>query len=108
MKMLSFRIQNYRSINDSGWVDVDDIAVIVGKNESGKTSLLKALWKFNPFKPESYSLDREWPRGRRKDRSLDKPVATVKFEFSAEEKRANRGIAFFCKRSRWCSNNKDI
>jgi len=87
MKMVSFRIQNYRSINDSGWVDIDDIAVIVGKNESGKTSLLKALWKFNPFKPEAYSLDREWPRGKRKDRSLDKPVATVKFEFSAEEKK---------------------
>lgn len=85
MKMTKFRIQNFRSINDSGWVTVDDIAVIVGKNESGKTSLLKALWKFNPFKAEPYSLDREWPRGRRKDRSPDQPVSTVAFEFNEDE-----------------------
>ncbi|WP_082814691.1 AAA family ATPase [Collimonas fungivorans] len=61
MKLAAFRVQNYRSIIDSGWVSIDDIAVIVGKNESGKTSLLKALLKFNPFKAEPYSLDREWP-----------------------------------------------
>jgi ABC-type cobalamin/Fe3+-siderophores transport system ATPase subunit len=63
-------------------VDVDDIAVIVGKNESGKTSLLKALWKFNPFHDAKYNLDREWPRGRRKDKSPEKIVATVRFAFS--------------------------
>jgi AAA15 family ATPase/GTPase len=49
MKLTKFRTQDYRSIHDSDWVDIDDIAVIVGKNESGKTSLLKALWKLNPF-----------------------------------------------------------
>lgn len=85
MKLTAFRIENYRCILDSGWVDVDDIAVVVGKNESGKTSLLKALWKFHPFHNADYDLDREWPRGRRKDKSLDKVVATVRFEFSAEE-----------------------
>ncbi len=85
MKLTAFRIENFRCIHDSGWIDVDDIAVIVGKNESGKTSLLKALWKFKPFKDVSYDLDREWPRGRRKDKSPDKVVATVRFEFSPEE-----------------------
>jgi hypothetical protein len=85
MKLSKFRIQNYRAINDSGWIEVEDIAAIVGKNESSKTSLLKALWKFNPFKAEPYSLDREWPRGRRKDRSPDQPVSTVVFEFSEDE-----------------------
>jgi predicted ATPase len=85
MKLTAFRIENYRCILDSGWIDVDDIAVIVGKNESGKTSLLKALWKFKPFHDVNYDLDREWPRGRRKEKSSDKTVATVRFELYPEE-----------------------
>jgi predicted ATPase len=85
MKLTSCRVQNYRSITDSGWVDIDDIAVIVGKNESGKTSFLKALWKFNPFDETDYNIDREWPRGRRKEKSPDKIVVETKFEFSPDE-----------------------
>ncbi|WP_374028138.1 AAA family ATPase [Bdellovibrio bacteriovorus] len=96
MLMKRFRIQNFRSINDSGWVDVGDIAAIVGKNESGKTSLLKGLWKFNPFKEEPYNLDREFPRGRRKDRSPDQPVSTVVFEYSQEELAKLRAIDPSC------------
>ena len=85
MKLTSCRVHNYRSIQDSGWVDVDDIAVIVGKNESGKTSFLKALWKFNPFHDVGYNIDREWPSGRRKEKSLDKVVVEAKFQFTPEE-----------------------
>lgn len=85
MKLTAFRIENFRCILDSGWIEVDDIAVIVGKNESGKTALLKALWKFHPFQKAEYDLDREWPRGRRKEKSLDKVVATLRFEFMPKE-----------------------
>lgn len=85
MKLTSCRVHNYRSISDSGWVDIDDIGVIVGKNESGKTSFLKALWKFNPFHEVGYNIDREWPRGRRKEKSTDKVVIEAKFTFNAEE-----------------------
>jgi len=85
MKLTSCRVHNYRSILDSGWVDLEDIAVIVGKNESGKTSFLKALWKFNPFHPAAYNIDREWPIGRRKEKSSDKVVVETKFSFTAAE-----------------------
>ncbi len=61
MQLKGFKVVYYRPILDSGWVDVDDITTIVGKNESGKTALLKALHKFNPFKPEPYNIDRDWP-----------------------------------------------
>lgn len=84
--MTAFRIENYRCIVDSGWVDIEDIAVIVGKNESGKTSILKALWKFNPYKNEPFDLNREWPRGKRKEKSGDKIVVTVKFDLTPDEK----------------------
>ena len=86
MKLTEFKIENYRSVRDSGWVKVDDIAAIVGKNESGKTSLLKALWKFNPYDGSGYNIDREWPRGHRKEKSADKTVATCRFSFSPEER----------------------
>ena len=43
--LLAFRIINFRSIVDSGWVrfSTDGITVLVGQNESGKTSVLEAL-----------------------------------------------------------------
>src|SRR5680860_1658709 len=87
MRLKKFCVHSFRNIVDSGWIELDDIITLVGKNESGKTSLLQALWKFNPFKEHPYSLDREWPRGHRKDRSLEQMVVETEFEFD-EEKRA--------------------
>lgn len=48
MKLKAFRIQNFRSIVDSGFQDLspDHITTIIGQNESGKTSLLEALCAF--------------------------------------------------------------
>lgn len=45
MKLVAFRIFNFRSIVDSGWVEFspDNVTVLVGQNESGKTSVLSAL-----------------------------------------------------------------
>lgn len=85
MKLTRFKIQKYKCVLDSGWVEVSNLTVLVGKNESGKTSLLKALHKFNPFKPEPYSIPREWPRGYRGDRSESQVVCTAEFILAAEE-----------------------
>lgn len=85
MILKGFRVTNYRSILDSGWVDAEDITVVVGKNESGKTSLLKALHKLKPFKDEPYSLDREWPRGHRSKRSQEAVVVTARFNLTEGE-----------------------
>ncbi len=86
MKLKRFRVYNFRNVTDSGWVEMADILTLVGKNESGKTSILKALWKFNPSEEQPYSLEREWPRGRRKDRSPEQVVVETEFVFSDEEK----------------------
>lgn len=45
MRLTKFRVLNFRSIEDSGWVPLseDGVTAIVGMNESGKTSLLEAL-----------------------------------------------------------------
>jgi len=48
MRLRRVRVRNYRSIVDSGIVDVEDRAtVLIGKNEQGKTSFLKALASLN-------------------------------------------------------------
>lgn len=92
MKLKRFRVQNFRNVTDSGWVELGDILTLVGKNESGKTSILKALWKFNPFEEQPYSLDREWPRGRRKERSPEQLVVETEFIFDDEDKAALASI----------------
>ena len=52
MEIKSFRIKNYRSIKDSGpcYLSGDNITILAGKNESGKTAILEALEDFNTNK----------------------------------------------------------
>ena len=49
MEIKSFRIKNYRSIKDSGicYLSGDNVTILAGKNESGKTSILEALEDFD-------------------------------------------------------------
>ena len=51
MELKSVRIQNYRSIEDSGIVPTGDVTCLVGKNESGKTAFLQSLHLLNPLNP---------------------------------------------------------
>src|SRR5215470_4470001 len=48
MRLLRARVLNYQSILDSGWVTLEPVTCLVGKNESGKTAFLQALQKLNP------------------------------------------------------------
>lgn len=48
MKLQKFRVTNFRSVIDSGWVNCDEVTTLVGINESGKSNILLALWKLNP------------------------------------------------------------
>lgn len=52
MQIKSFRIKNYRSIKDSGvcYMSGDNVTILAGKNESGKTAILEALEDFNAEK----------------------------------------------------------
>lgn len=86
MNLKAFRVCMYRCILDSSWVDVSPLTVVVGKNEAGKTTLLRALHKFNPFRPEPYSMDSEWPRGHRRKRSDTQVVCTARFGLLEDEK----------------------
>lgn len=48
MQLKRFRVENFRSVIDSGWINCDDVTTLVGINESGKSNILLALWKLKP------------------------------------------------------------
>lgn len=89
MRLIKARVQNYRSIEDSGWVDIEgDITALVGKNESGKTAFMQALFKLNPVEPATYDEVVDFPSRltkKRKEASGPIPVTTVQYELSDDE-----------------------
>ena len=80
-----FRVMKYRNIDDSGWIPLERVTALVGRNEAGKTTLLKALHKFHPAIEEPYNAQREFPRDRftaeYRD-GADWQVCLVEFELS--------------------------
>ncbi len=85
MKLTRARVTNYKSIDDTGWVAVDNVTSMVGKNESGKTAFLGALKKLNPVAGVDSDFDlKDYPRKgyvRYKRRHKDDPAVVVRAEF---------------------------
>jgi predicted ATPase len=48
MRLNGFSVENFRSIQKSGWCEIsaEEVAVLVGQNEAGKSSILEALMAF--------------------------------------------------------------
>jgi predicted ATP-dependent endonuclease of OLD family len=61
-KLVRFRVRNFRSVDDSGWIEVDNVAALIGTNESGKTNILLPLWKLNPAKEGAIHPTSDYPR----------------------------------------------
>jgi len=45
MKLIKFRVKDFRAVEDTGWIECQNITAFAGENESGKTTLLIALLK---------------------------------------------------------------
>lgn len=61
-KLNRFKVYNFRSIEESDWIEVSDNSCLVGTNEAGKTNLLIALWKLNPANDEPIVPLDDFPR----------------------------------------------
>ena len=91
MKLTRARVTDYRSIDDSGWVDLDNVTCMVGKNESGKTAFLSALKKLNPVDRVSGDFDlKDYPRKgyvryRRQHKTDPAVVLRVEFRLGEDE-----------------------
>lgn len=87
MKLISFQILNYRSINDSGDIAVGQLTSLVGRNEAGKSNLLLALQTLNPVGgPKDLSPIKNFPRQKRLSECTDDtPVVSTTWELDAKE-----------------------
>ncbi|MFD8034667.1 AAA family ATPase, partial [Streptomyces sp. NPDC059717] len=67
MQLTQVRSRLFRNIVDSGDVAIaPDVTALVGKNESGKTALLSAIYRFHPvYSEHSFSLGKDYPRWRK-------------------------------------------
>ena len=94
MRLTHVRVQNYRSVRDTGWFDVEKAkTILVGPNEAGKTAVLEALQRINP--PDGvkgFDPLRDYPRklynadiqSQKRDPS-DIPVASARFELEPDD-----------------------
>ena len=48
MRLLKYKVNKFRSVKGTDWIETEQWTCFVGVNESGKTNLLLPLWKFNP------------------------------------------------------------
>jgi len=64
VRLEAFRVRNYKRIEDTGWITCRDLTVLVGKNEAGKSAVLKGLSKIKPSDGQDYDGLREFPRHR--------------------------------------------
>ena len=87
MRLKRFRIQNYKIIDDTDWIDVDhDVTALVGKNESGKTGVLRALWKSRNRAGVEFDKLNDYPRDRySKERKESQNVVETEYLLTKEE-----------------------
>lgn len=95
IKLTKASVYKYKCIENEQHFDVEkDITVLVGMNESGKTSILEALAKFNYFENDdkfTFNLTHDYPRKQKKavDKSGENPDA-VMLQYKIDEALAKK------------------
>jgi AAA domain, putative AbiEii toxin, Type IV TA system len=76
VKLIQVAVRRYRSIEEGSTFAIEsDVTALVGKNESGKSATLQALYKSQPIEPkEDFDLVLDFPTGKAKERRGDAPV----------------------------------
>ncbi len=64
MKLIKAHVTEFKSIQDSTEFDIGEVTCLVGKNEAGKTALLKALYRLNPIisSEDKFDVTDDYPR----------------------------------------------
>ncbi|MEQ8551828.1 MAG: AAA family ATPase [Cyclobacteriaceae bacterium] len=94
MRLKKARVQNYRSIKDTGEFEIEHYkTILVGPNEAGKTVLLKALQQLRkPDDIAGFDYLRDYPRSDLNDiqtgkiKPKDITVVTGYFELEDSDK----------------------
>ncbi len=91
MRLIKARVQNYRSIKDTGEFEIENLkTILVGPNEAGKTVLLKALQQLSrPEGIDGFDIIRDYPRSLYNDITTGKinpeEVEVVRGHFELED-----------------------
>jgi len=87
MILKSVRVENFKCIEDSNEFSIEPVTCLVGKNESGKTALLQALYKLNPdipgegdFEPLLEYPRRKWSEYKERHQTSPDNVLTTVWE----------------------------
>lgn len=77
VRISEIRIQNFRNIRDTGFIELENVTTLIGKNESGKTSTLEAI---NSFSEEYQYTDRDLANSTSEVESDEQiPIITLRF-----------------------------
>jgi len=82
MKLINVQIENFRCIDDSGEIPLDQVTCLVGKNEAGKTAILRALERFNSTDPNNkrvFDRESDWPRNHYENYRKDADVLRMRW-----------------------------
>ncbi|MDE0220397.1 MAG: AAA family ATPase [Spirochaetaceae bacterium] len=87
MDLVRFQVTNYKVVSDSTPVVTDPrVTALVGKNESGKSAVLQALWKSRNVAGVEFDQLYDYPRGKNPHIDTDTQVITaLEFSLSADE-----------------------
>ena len=91
MQLQAVKVENFRSIIDSGWVSIDDLSCLIGKNESGKTAFMAAIEQIKPrygtpsYTPYQDYPRHEWPRYKEQHDSDPARIASAKFRLDDDD-----------------------
>ena len=91
MRLVNYRVRNFRSVDDSGLVEVDGVTALIGTNEAGKTNLLLPFWKLNPAKGGELNPTADFPRKYYNDfRKLENKPVFIEAVFALSDSLATR------------------
>ena len=90
VRLLKAQVRSFRCVEDSEEFSLADVTCLVGKNESGKTAILKALHKLKPEdeEEEQFEASRDYPRRRwlpGKEIPTDPPAITTRWQLDEAE-----------------------
>lgn len=93
MKLIRFEVTDFQCVRASNPVRVGDLTCLIGKNEAGKTALLRALYKLNPVieSDSAYDVVDDFPRSRVEDYEYElsrgdrEPATVCRAEFELDD-----------------------
>lgn len=86
VKLTHAQIRRYRSIDEQTEFDVDeDVTCLVGKNESGKTAALQALYKSHSVDRQSFDPNLDYPSRKAREIQKREPVQATALTYRLEK-----------------------